>query len=96
MNCGSYTKDRVGALARPCPNNATTAHFIRAKARLLEGRHPVTDAWLSRPYPVCKIVFQVFPEAAEEYDELEIVDLPQSVDPDAPLFAAHSRPVTDT
>ena len=76
--CGSHSKDRIGALARLCPNSSTTVHFSRAKSRLLEGRHPVTNRWLSRPYPVSKIVFCKLPEIREMFDELEIVDWPHS------------------
>ena len=76
VHCGGYTNDRVGALARLCPNKATTTHFVRAKARLLDGRHPVNNAWIAAPYPVCKIVFKDFIGILDEFDELEIVDEP--------------------
>ena len=77
INCGSYTNDRIGALSKPCPNSTPTIHFLRAKARLLEGTHPVTENWLSPPYPVSKISFRTFANPPEEFDELEIVDLPE-------------------
>ena len=85
--CGSYTKDRIGALAKPCPSAATTLHFIRAKSRLLEGRHPVSNSWLSKPYPVCKVLFTKLPELNEELSELEIVDLPDSEEHHEPVGA---------
>ena len=73
--CGSYSKDRIGALATVCPNTSPTAHFVRAKSRLLEGRHPVTKVFLSQ-YFVCKVIFRRLLEIMEGCGELEIVDEP--------------------
>ena len=77
VNCGSYSKDRVDALSRPCRNSATAVHFVRATKRLFEGRHPVTEQWLARVYPVSRISFCRLDEVHMECDELEVVNWPE-------------------
>ena len=74
--CGSYSESRIGTLSLPCPNSATTLHFTRAKHRLLEGRHPVSNVFLSNPYPVCRIILHNIGESLQAYDDLEITDGP--------------------
>ena len=57
-------------------HKATTTHYLRAKSRLLEGRHPVTEKLLAEQCTVSKLSFSTLANPPEEFDEFEIVDGP--------------------
>ena len=83
VRCGSYSSDRIDALSRTCPGSTTTLHFSRAKSRLLKGHHPVTDKFISTPYPISKIVFNLsvchddLSELFGDY-ELDVIGTPET------------------
>ena len=74
IRCGAFSMGRVDLLLSTCHGKPTTAATRRAKARLVEGKHPITMTFIAHPKPLCRY-FRPSPGIDHLIDEVPVEDI---------------------